>query len=376
MWLNIRVRVAYLDFSLLNSYIPKTSCGLDVFFTHLFHLAVFLIISLPVPLFWFSCPPFFSQYPFFFFLPSFSLSPSLPIHLFIFLTFLQTYNSGNSGGGVSSLQASSQKRLDDSAARFTNANFQEVSSAHSGSSSKDALAADSVKAATEVKNKKNSGGGHTVGPRGGRKSLTSSGKPLPSAVVTMATSSTSASASTGPFHQGELMVANGSQYFSPPTHTWQLEKWECNDGSSGIFTLHTHKKNCKCIKIAKRYLKPEWTFDSLVLWVRVCCVIDWISVGHQTFVSRRDKTVLSRLCNLGPRLRTAPRTQTQADGTCGEVMTWKESLFTPVCSCVLRCYSLEALVSCVFLSSREIVHCVRFQETDAREGCLTRKGWL
>lgn len=142
----------------------------------------------------------------------FHYSASFSPFFFFFTFFLQTYNSGNPGGGVSSLQAASQKRLDDSAARFTNANFQEVSSAHSGSGSKDVLAADAVKAASEVKNKKNSGGGHTVGQRGGRKSLTSSGKPLPSAVVTMATSSTSASASTGPFHQGELMVANGPLY--------------------------------------------------------------------------------------------------------------------------------------------------------------------
>ncbi|XP_005722853.1 protein AF-10 [Pundamilia nyererei] len=174
----------------------------------------------------------------------------------------KTYNSGNSGGGVSSLQASSQKRLDDSAARFTNANFQEVSSAHSGSSSKDALAADSVKAATEVKNKKNSGGGHTVGPRGGRKSLTSSGKPLPSAVVTMATSSTSASASTGPFHQGLLLTSasktpsaasssdflsftdsslrpgGGSTFSSPPSFSSCLVKPGSEGGASeGTTTL-------------------------------------------------------------------------------------------------------------------------------------------
>lgn len=145
----------------------------------------------------------------------FSLVPVLPFHSTIIRLFLpfcfppQTYNSGSSGGGVTSLPASSQKRLDDGTARFTNANFQEVSSTHSSSSSKDGLAADSGKAVPEVKNKKNSGGSHAVGQRGGRKSLTSSGKPLPSAVVTMATSSTSASASTGPFHQGELMAANG-----------------------------------------------------------------------------------------------------------------------------------------------------------------------
>lgn len=134
-----------------------------------------------------------------------SLSVRLPF------TFHQTYNSSSAGGGVPSLPASSQKRLDDSTARFTNANFQEVSSTHSSSGSKDGLAADPGKAVPEVKNKKNSGGSHAVGQRGGRKSLTSSGKPLPSAVVTMATSSTSASASTGPFHQGELMAAKWSQ---------------------------------------------------------------------------------------------------------------------------------------------------------------------
>ena len=126
------------------------------------------------------------------------------------LTFLlQTFNSSSSGGGVNSLPAPSQKRMDDGTARFTTANFQEVSSALSSGSSKDSLAADTGKVTSEAKNKKNSSGSHTVGQRGGRKSLTSSGKPLPSAVVTMATSSTSASVSTGPFHQGELIAANG-----------------------------------------------------------------------------------------------------------------------------------------------------------------------
>lgn len=140
------------------------------------------------------------------FQPSFFLySPSLFPPIFL----LQTYISGSSGVGAASLPASSQKRLDDSAARFTTANFQEVSSTLSGGGSKDGLAADAGKAASEAKNKKNSGASHAVGQRGGRKSLTSSGKPLPSAVVTMATSSTSASASTGPFHQGELIAANG-----------------------------------------------------------------------------------------------------------------------------------------------------------------------
>ncbi|XP_070709107.1 protein AF-10 isoform X2 [Pempheris klunzingeri] len=128
----------------------------------------------------------------------------------------KTYNSSSSGGAVTSLPAASQKRLDDGTARFTNANFQEVSSAHSGGSSKDGLAADAGKVAPEAKTKKNSGGSHAVGQRGGRKSLTSSGKPLPSAVVTMATSSTSASASTGPFHQG-LLLTSASKTPSAPS---------------------------------------------------------------------------------------------------------------------------------------------------------------
>nr|CBN81867.1 Protein AF-10 [Dicentrarchus labrax] len=128
----------------------------------------------------------------------------------------KTYNTSSSGGGVTSLSAPSQKRLDDGTARFTTANFQEVSAVHSGGGSKDGMAADAGKAVSEVKNKKNSGGSHAAGQRGGRKSLTSSGKPLPSAVVTMATSSTSASASTGPFHQG-LLLTSASKTPSAPS---------------------------------------------------------------------------------------------------------------------------------------------------------------
>jgi hypothetical protein len=108
--------------------------------------------------------------------------------------------------------------LDDSGARFTTANFQEVPLAHAGpGGAKDGPAADSGKMGPDPKIKKSNivgagagalagcggGGSHVVGQRGGRKTLTSSAKPLPSAVVTMATSSTSATASTGPFHQGE-----------------------------------------------------------------------------------------------------------------------------------------------------------------------------
>ncbi|XP_029934823.1 protein AF-10 isoform X2 [Myripristis murdjan] len=136
---------------------------------------------------------------------SMDLSPSLVLPNIMVPD--KSYNSSSSGGGVTSLPASSQKRLDDSTARFTNANFQEVPSAHSGGNSKDGASADGGKVGSEAKNKKNSGGSHAVGPRGGRKSLTSSGKPLPSAVVTMTTSSTSASASTGPFHQGLLLTS-------------------------------------------------------------------------------------------------------------------------------------------------------------------------
>lgn len=119
----------------------------------------------------------------------------------------KNYNSTSSGGGVVSLPTSSQKRLDDNTGRFTNANFQEVSSTLSGGNSKDGLSADGGKAPSDPKNKKNSSGSHVAGQRASRKSLTSSGKPLPSAVVTMATSSTSVSASTGPFHQGLLLTS-------------------------------------------------------------------------------------------------------------------------------------------------------------------------
>ncbi|MED6250716.1 hypothetical protein ATANTOWER_006752 [Ataeniobius toweri] len=143
---------------------------------------------------------------------SLDMSPSLVLPNI--MVHDKTFNSGTSGGGVTSLPASSQKRLDDNTGRFTNANFQEVSSALSGGTSKEGLAADTAKAAPEGKNKKNSGGAHAVGQRGGRKSLTSSGKPLPSAVVTMATSSTSASASTGPFHQ----AVGGKLYENSHSH--------------------------------------------------------------------------------------------------------------------------------------------------------------
>uniref|UniRef100_A0A8C6S524 MLLT10 histone lysine methyltransferase DOT1L cofactor n=1 Tax=Neogobius melanostomus TaxID=47308 RepID=A0A8C6S524_9GOBI len=76
----------------------------------------------------------------------------------------KNYNSTSTGGGVASLPASSQKRLEDSAGRFTNVNFQEVSSTLSGSASKDCLSADGGKAVSDPKNKKNSSsvGTHAV----------------------------------------------------------------------------------------------------------------------------------------------------------------------------------------------------------------------
>ncbi|XP_061121673.1 protein AF-10 isoform X5 [Syngnathus typhle] len=127
---------------------------------------------------------------------SMDMSPSLVLPNIVVPE--KTYNSSSSAGPP--LPAASQKRLDDASARFTNANFQEVSSTHSMGSSKDCHVGDGAKVVSDMKSKKNAAGSHVVGQRGGRKSLTSSGKVLTSAVVTMATS-TSASASTGPFHQ-------------------------------------------------------------------------------------------------------------------------------------------------------------------------------
>ncbi|KAJ3610144.1 hypothetical protein NHX12_022238, partial [Muraenolepis orangiensis] len=108
------------------------------------------------------------------------------------------YNcSGGSGGVGASLPAALQKRLDDGTARFTTANFQENKKGNMAGAA----------AST----------GHVVGQRGGgRKSLMSSGKPLPSTMVTMATSSTSATASTGPFHQG-LLLTSASKTSSAPS---------------------------------------------------------------------------------------------------------------------------------------------------------------
>ncbi|CAB1460964.1 unnamed protein product [Pleuronectes platessa] len=157
----------------------------------------------------------------------------------------KTFNSSSSGVGVPSLSAA-QKRLDDSTARFTNANFQEVSAVLSSGGSKDGLAAETGKTAAEVKSKKNSGGSHTVGQRGGRKSLTSSGKPLPSAVVTMATSSTSASASTGPFHQG-LLLTSASKTPSAPSSSDFLSFSDSSLRSGGGTTFSSPPSFSSCL---------------------------------------------------------------------------------------------------------------------------------
>uniref|UniRef100_A0A8K9XGY9 MLLT10 histone lysine methyltransferase DOT1L cofactor n=1 Tax=Oncorhynchus mykiss TaxID=8022 RepID=A0A8K9XGY9_ONCMY len=136
------------------------------------------------------------------------LSPTLAPTLMV--TSDKSYSSGG-GGGVSSLPTSSQKRLDDSAARFTTANFQEVP-VHSGSAKDAPPMGSESKQGSEVKQGKKSIC-HGIGVQRGRKSLTP-GKPLPSAVVTMATSSTAAS-STGTFHQGAFSSGDVSSGAGP-----------------------------------------------------------------------------------------------------------------------------------------------------------------
>lgn len=168
---------------------------------------------------------------------AFALTLVIPRSCSLSAFYLQTYTSSNSVVGGPALPAASQKRLDDGSARFTNANFQEVSSSHSLASSKDCLAADAAgKAAPEMKSKKTPAGSHAVGQRGGRKSLTSSGKALPSAVVTMATPT---SASTGPFHQGKLTVENVSSECSFYTQTK-------TDGVENVGSAGRQPSKCVC----------------------------------------------------------------------------------------------------------------------------------
>ncbi|XP_063063434.1 protein AF-10 isoform X7 [Engraulis encrasicolus] len=109
-------------------------------------------------------------------------------------------SGGGGGGSISSMSTAAQKRLDDaSGARFTTANFQEVS-AHSGGGSsavgggaKDSGSTAEAKVAEGNKSKK--ANSHCA-PQRGRKSAT--GKPLVAVVTTAATSSTS---SCSPFQQ-------------------------------------------------------------------------------------------------------------------------------------------------------------------------------
>ncbi|KAM6977332.1 protein AF-10 [Aplochiton taeniatus] len=121
----------------------------------------------------------------------------------------KSYNS--SSGVASSISAATQKRLDDSAARFTTANFQEVPA--NSASSKDGASLEG-KSLSDVKTKKSNS--HMVGQRG-RKSLPL-GKPLPSAVATMGSSSTASSSSIGPFHQG-LLLTGSSKTSTGPSST-------------------------------------------------------------------------------------------------------------------------------------------------------------
>uniref|UniRef100_A0A9J7Y546 MLLT10 histone lysine methyltransferase DOT1L cofactor n=1 Tax=Cyprinus carpio carpio TaxID=630221 RepID=A0A9J7Y546_CYPCA len=122
---------------------------------------------------------------------SLELSPSLVPALMV--TSEKSYNS-SSGGSVSSI-SSTQKRLDDSGGRFTNANFQEVPS-HSSSSSKDGSSSDGKSSDGKSKKSSSHSTSSNSGSRG-RKSVP--GKPH-SPVVTTATSSTAPS-STSPFQQ-------------------------------------------------------------------------------------------------------------------------------------------------------------------------------
>ncbi|XP_059390426.1 protein AF-10-like isoform X1 [Carassius carassius] len=126
-------------------------------------------------------------------------SPSLVPAMMV--TSEKSYNS-STGGSVSSI-TTTQKRLDDSGARFTNANFQEVPP-HSSSSSKDGSSSDGKSSDGKSKKSSSHGTSSSSGSRG-RKSVP--GKPH-SPVVTTVTSSTAPS-STSPFQQG-LLLGNSS----------------------------------------------------------------------------------------------------------------------------------------------------------------------
>ncbi|KAI5617102.1 protein AF-10 isoform X7 [Silurus asotus] len=133
---------------------------------------------------------------------SLELSPSLVPALMV--TSEKSYSS-SSGGSVSSI-SSSQKRMDDGGARFTNANFQEVPS-HSTASSKDGGSSERESKSSEGKSKKSSSHSSSSSSSGSRGRKSNPGKSH-GPVVTIATSSTVPS-TTSPFQQG-LMLAGGS----------------------------------------------------------------------------------------------------------------------------------------------------------------------
>ncbi|XP_069047135.1 protein AF-10 isoform X4 [Lepisosteus oculatus] len=117
--------------------------------------------------------------------PSPVLVPTLTV------TTEKTYTSSSGGSGGGGSVPNSLKRLDDTAARFTNANFQEVPAHAVGG--KDGGAAAAEGKGSEGKGKRTAG--HSSGQRG-RKAA--SGKPPISVTVTAATS-------TSPFQQGSLL---------------------------------------------------------------------------------------------------------------------------------------------------------------------------
>ncbi|XP_035381744.1 protein AF-10 isoform X2 [Electrophorus electricus] len=147
---------------------------------------------------------------------SLELSPSLVPSLMV--TSEKSYNSsGSSGGGSVSSVSSSQKRMDDSGGRFTNANFQEVPSHSTTTGSKDGGSSDGK--CSEGKSKKS--GGHGSGSGSGSRGRKANPAKPHGPVVTMATSSTAPS-STSPFQQGLLMGSGSSKTASstsvvPPT---------------------------------------------------------------------------------------------------------------------------------------------------------------
>ncbi|XP_077100637.1 protein AF-10 isoform X3 [Siphateles boraxobius] len=131
---------------------------------------------------------------------SLEMTPSLVPALMV--SSEKSYNS-SSGGSVSSI-SSTQKRLDDSGGRFTNANFQEVPSL-SSSSSKDGGSSDGKSSDGKSKKSSSHGTSSTSASRG-RKSVPSK---THGPVVTTATSSTAPS-STSPFQQGLLLGSSSS----------------------------------------------------------------------------------------------------------------------------------------------------------------------